>query len=351
MVQISRQERYELIGFNDNKLRLISIPVLSYFFPILVMGVNPLDVLFLEAFFISLLHIVAYWEFDRYIVIRLRKKYHAIEHYKERLVIQSFIIVGTTILFCLVSKYIQLCFSAAMANLNISLFNYLVASLVITFLILTIYEARFAFTQWKNHLVKNEKLLKENSQAQLEVLKNQVNPHFFFNSINTLISVIPEDPETAIKFAENLSNVYRYILQMKDKEIVSLEEEFKCIEAYKYLLKIRFDDHLNFQCDDHRDFTGKYIVPLSVQMLIENCIKHNVVSKTNPLEIRIHLTNEYLSVGNKIQPKIHSEDSTKIGLENIQKRYELLMNKRIVITKTEDYFAVKLPLVQIEEVR
>ncbi|MFA7274324.1 MAG: histidine kinase [Crocinitomicaceae bacterium] len=351
MKSISRQEKYDLIGFNDVKLRLILVPILSYFFPIIVMDLNPNDSLYPEAFVISLLHIVGYWEFDRHIVIRLRKKYQAIDQYKERLVIQTIIIGSTTIGFCLFSKSLQFCFSSEMMLLNISLFSYLVASLIITILILSIYEARFAFTQWKNHLVKNEKLEKENSQAQLEVLKNQVNPHFFFNSINTLISVIPEDPTTAVKFAENLSSVYRYILQMKDKEIVSLEEEFNCIEAYKYLLKIRFGDHLIFHCDDHKDFIGKFIVPLSVQMLIENCIKHNVVSKTHPLEIRIRLTEDYLSVSNKIQPKIQPEESTKVGLENIQKRYELLMEKSIEIVHTAESFEVRLPIVKLAEVK
>ncbi len=352
MAKFSRKEKYQWLGFNDLKLRLIAVPILSYFFPIIVMGLSPTDnlPLFLESFVISLLHVFLYWEFDRYIVIILRKKYQRIAEYKKRLIIQTVIIVLSTVLFCFISEFVQLCFTPMMGKLKISLYYYVVASLVITTIILSIYEARFAFEQYKSGLIKNEELQKENTRAQLESLKNQVNPHFFFNSINTLISVIPEDPTTAVKFAENLSHVYRCILEMQDKEIVSLAEEFSCISAYKYLLKIRFSEQVTFVGDEWmQGIEDKFIVPMSVQMLVENAVKHNVVSQNHPLEIKFEMTDDFLIVSNKKSPKKTEEFSTKIGLKNVHKRYELLANKCIVIEETKDTFSVQLPILQIGE--
>jgi two-component system, LytTR family, sensor kinase len=354
MAKFSRKEQYEWLGFNDLKLRLILVPILSYFFPIIVMGVTPTDnwPLYLQSFVVSLLHIVLYWEFDRYIVIILRKKYRRISEYKKRLIIQTTVIVFTTVLFCFMSEFIQLCFNQVMGKLKISLNVYIIASLVITSIIVSIYEARFAFEKYKSGLIKNEELQKENTRAQLESLKNQVNPHFFFNSINTLISVIPEDPTTAVKFAENLSQVYRCILQMKDKEIISLAEEFSCISAYKYLLKIRFSEQVTFIGDElMQEIDDKFIVPMSVQMLVENAIKHNVVSHNHPLEIRFEMTNDFLVVSNKRSPKKTAEFSTKIGLRNVDKRYELLADKSIVVEESMECFRVYLPILQIGEVK
>lgn len=352
MIKISRQEKFQWIGFNDSMLRLIAVPLFSFFFPILVMGIGPFEnfILYMESFLISFTHTLLYWEFDRYIVIRLRKKYQLISEYKKRIIVQTALIVGSTILFCVFSNFLQFCFTAEMGRLKISLVTYITASLIITSVILSIYEARFAFTQWKNGLLKYEQLQKENAQAQLEVLRGQVNPHFFFNSINTLISVIPEDPKTAVTFAQNLSNVYRCILEMKDKEMVTLTEEMNCVHAYKYLLKIRFGDHLTFQETIANQNENLYIVPLSIQMLIENAIKHNVASSSRPLEIRIEQSEDWLSVSNNLQPKLDVEASTKIGLENINKRYEILVNKQIVVTKTKDVFRVQLPILKMDEV-
>ena len=354
MGKISRKERFDLIGFNDVKLRLIAIPILSYLFPIIVMRISPLEdgMLYVEGLIISALHIILYWEFDRSIVLRLRKKYPRITDYKKRLIVQTALIVAITVAFCILSNFLQFCFTPQMKSLQLSLWTYIVASLIITCIILAIYEARFAFEKYKSGLIKNEELQKENTRAQLESLKNQVNPHFFFNSINTLISVIPEDPTTAVKFAENLSHVYRCILEMKDKEIISLAEEFSCISAYKYLLKIRFSEQVTFIGDElMQGIDDKFIVPMSVQMLVENAIKHNVVSHKHPLEIRFEMMEDFLIVSNKRSPKKTEEFSTKIGLKNVHKRYELLADKCIVVEETKEWFRVKLPILQIGEVK
>lgn len=353
MKKISKKERYELVGFDDQLLRWISIPILSFLFTVFVLGVGPADdtLVFWESYITTLIHIIIYWEFDRYLVLQLRRKYYRIQDYKKRITIQTILIVLSTVVFSFLSILLQMIFSSYITEITISFLTFVLTSVLITILIVTIYEAVYSFIQWKENLVKNEKLQKENTRAQLEVLKNQVNPHFLFNSINTLISVIPEDPEIAVEFAENLSSVYRYVLQIRDKELIELQEEMESIEAYKYLLKIRFGDQLIFHIEDSGDMSGKYIVPLSVQMLIENCIKHNIISKSKSLEIKIQFKDDYLIVINSIQPKMRVEESTKIGLRNIQKRYELLVQKSIDIIRNDEFFEVHLPIIKIEEVK
>lgn len=354
MSKLTRERKLKLIGFDDLKLRLIGVPFFSLFFPWMVMGISPFDdfTLYLIAFVNSAIHVLLYWQVNRWAVLQLRNKYTKFSEYRKRLTLQSILIVSITLTLCTVSFILNLCFGTKIEVFDISFFTYLMASLVITTIIVSIYEARFAFEQYKNGLIKNEQLKKENTRAQLESLKNQVNPHFFFNSINTLISVIPEDPATAVRFAENLSHVYRCILDMKDREIVSISEEFSCIQAYKYLLKIRFNDHVKFTGDEaFNDMTDKYIVPMSVQMLVENAIKHNVVSQNRPLEIRFEMKDDFLIVSNKKEPKKQENNSTKIGLKNIHKRYELLVDKCIIVDESSEDFVVQLPILNISEVK
>lgn len=354
MERISRSEAYALIGFKDLKLRLFAIPFFSIFFPWLIMEIDPIEefIPFFVGFIISVIHVSIYWYVDRYVVLLLMKRYPDFADYKKRIILETILIVGITLVLCSLSYLLEICFSWTEEKSAPSPVKFILASFVITLIIVSIYEARYAFEKYKLGLIKNEALKKENTKAQLEALKNQVNPHFFFNSINTLISVIPEDADIAVKFAENLSHVYRCILDMKDKEIVSIAEEFSCIQAYKYVLKIRFNNQVNFVGDEGLSgIHDRYIVPLSVQMLVENAIKHNVVSQSRPLTIVFDIHEEYLVVSNLREPKIMPDSSTKIGLLNIRKRYELLVDKSIEIEETEKLFCVRLPILNITEVQ
>lgn len=225
------------------------------------------------------------------------------------------------------------------------------ASLITTVIIISIYEGVYAFELFKKGLVENKELQRKNTQAQLESLKNQVNPHFLFNSLNTLISVIPEDPEVAVRFTEKLSQVYRYILEIRDKELITIREEMKCIEAYEYLFSIRFGNNVRFNYENIDLNQHKFIVPLSLQMLIENAIKHNIVSQTKPLKITIKIEEDSIKVSNNLQLKTVRESSTKLGLSNIKKRYQILAKKEIIILQTADSFSVEIPILTISEVK
>jgi len=200
----------------------------------------------------------------------------------------------------------------------------------------------------KKTQVEAEQLKKITAEAQFEALRNQINPHFLFNCFNVLSSLVYKDADTSAKFIGQLSNVYRYLLYNQDKKVVTLKEELEFLESYLFLLKIRFGENLvvlnNITCD-----TDKYYVPpVVLQMLIENAIKHNVVSKKSPLEIMLKSENSSLTVSNNLQEKEVKEESTYIGLKNIKSRYLFLSNKTVNIEKTDEWFNVKIPLLEID---
>ncbi len=340
---------------------LVSIPIFAFFYPLLVFGISPLNDLhfFIRAFIVSVLHIMVYWFTERYIIIIIRKQLLDLKDYRKRIIIQGVTVIFSTLILSLISEVPQLCFglapdgvhSALPEEFQVPFFSKYMGSLIITTIIISIYEGVYAFELFKSGLIKNEELQRKNTQAQLESLKSQVNPHFLFNSLNTLISVIPEDSDTAVKFTENLSSVYRYILEIREKELIPLRDELECIDAYRYLLSIRFGDHVRFEFDDLDDLSGKYIVPLAIQMVVENAIKHNVVSQSRPLTISIKMEGNKLKVCNNLQIKTQKVPSTGVGLKNIEKRYKLLAKRNIKVEKREDIFCIYLPILKIKELK
>lgn len=187
-------------------------------------------------------------------------------------------------------------------------------------------------------------LQEENIISQFESLKAQVNPHFLFNSLNVLSSLIFIDQKKASKFVRQLSKVYRYVLEQKDMDTISLEKELPFIESYIFLLKTRFDQNLKVSLKIPEEKQKLNVAPMVIQLLIENAIKHNIVSKTKPLTIEITEKEDRLSVVNNLQLKSSTEVSSKMGLNNIRKRYEYLSNKKIEIEETGEYFSVSIPL-------
>jgi sensor histidine kinase YesM len=308
-------------------------------------------VIFIIGFFISILNTLFYWLIERYLIIVLRKRVPLASDYKKRLALEGAIVLICTLLLSLITEYPLFCLEKIPGVPIVPLFSKFMGSLIITIIIITMYEAIYNFQLFKQSLIKNEELQRINVQAQLDSLKNQVNPHFLFNSLNTLISVIPEDPVIAVKFAENLSSVYRYILEIREKELISLEDELACVKAYQYLLSIRFGNQIKFDLAGLETNQGLYVVPLSIQMLIENAVKHNVVSQARPLTISISNADGMLVICNNLQLKSQPTDSTGMGLDNIKKRYQLLANREIKVKKTTDLFCVHLPLLHLKEVR
>ena len=199
---------------------------------------------------------------------------------------------------------------------------------------------------WKESIEKNEELKRENLLAKFETLKNQVNPHFLFNSLNTLSGVVEQKPESAPDFIKKLSDIYRYVLEQKDKELASLQDEMKFVEDYLFLSKMRFGNALQFSSNLSAKNTIQ-VVPLGLQMLVENAIKHNIITNNKPLKIEINIDEHHIIVKNNIQRKntiIAKKEA--LGLKNLKNRYEYLSNSSIEVINSDQEFIVKLPIIQ-----
>ncbi|MFZ6665966.1 sensor histidine kinase [Peijinzhouia sedimentorum] len=194
--------------------------------------------------------------------------------------------------------------------------------------------------------VNAEKLHTENITSRFEALKSQVNPHFLFNSLNSLSDLVYEDADLAAKFIKQLSEVYRYVLDSREKDLVPLDEELKFLHSYLFLQKIRFGEKLQFEVNLPNS-SALQIPPVSLQILAENALKHNIVSQEDPLQISIFQEGNYLVFRNNLQKKtVLKEESAGIGLANIEARFEILSHQKVQIEEAGGYFTVKLPLIK-----
>lgn len=192
--------------------------------------------------------------------------------------------------------------------------------------------------------VVEQKLIARSANAQFESLKNQLDPHFLFNSLNVLSSLIDENPKQAQKFTASMSKIYRYVLEQKDKELVTVEDEIEFAKTYCELLKTRFEDSVDFEFNINTEDLRCFVVPLSLQLLLENCIKHNFATSSKPLIIKVFSENDTLCIENNLQVREQMKESAGIGLANIVQRYSLLTKRNVFIEKSDDYFKVKLPM-------
>ena len=202
------------------------------------------------------------------------------------------------------------------------------------------------FRQWKSSLVEVERYKNESLQAQLQSLKNQLNPHFLFNNMSVLSSLVCKDQEKAVDIIEQLSKVYRYLLENNNTELVTLDTELKFISSYNYLLQIRFEPNITFDISVPDDARKLLLPPMSLQLLIENCIKHNEVSKEFPLHVEVYVEKEMLVVSNNLQLRTTRERSTGTGLKNIEARYKYFTDTPIKIIKEDKKYTVKIALLQ-----
>lgn len=283
---------------------------------------------------------VALWKGNSYLADAISWKLPWIKYPMQRFTVGLMVTIlySLGIMYCIIALYSWW--------LNITI-NYSTGySILITIIISLFMHGRAFLINWRQAAVDAERLQKENIAAQYQSLKSQINPHFLFNTLNVLTNVVYEDQDKAATFIKKLSEVYRYVLDTRDREVVPLEEELKFLSSYIYLQKIRFAEklQLNIQLDDVKGMAA----PLVLQMLIENAIKHNIVSEENPLTIRIYADDKFIVVENPIQKRLVSgEESTGIGLENICKRYEFLSSTKVEIIQNEK-FIVKLPIIPVQ---
>jgi len=195
-------------------------------------------------------------------------------------------------------------------------------------------------------LLQTANLEKEQVMAQFEILKSQINPHFLFNSMNIITSLIPKSPELAVKFTSQFSKVFRKLLENNEEVVIPLQQELDFIKSFLFLQKIRFDKSLDIKVKIAKSKLKKMIPPFGLQLLIENAIKHNIVSEEQPLTVEISSEGEYLQVKNNLQIRDLSSESTGIGLKNLKARYHLLTDLPVVIKKEDQYFIAKIPLIE-----
>lgn len=211
----------------------------------------------------------------------------------------------------------------------------------------TFMHARSFMRNWKQASkteVTQQKIIAGTANAKFESLKNQIDPHFLFNSLNVLSSLIEENPENAQRFTTSLSKIYRYVLEQKDKELVSVTEELAFAKTYMNLLKMRFENSLFYEIQIEEINPEAKVVPLSLQLLLENTVKHNVVSEQRPLHIRIFIEGDYLVIQNDYQKKEVLQDRQGVGLQNIINRYGIITNRKVLIEQNENTFTVKIPI-------
>ena len=217
-------------------------------------------------------------------------------------------------------------------------------TLLITFTISLFFHAFYFYQELQKNKVKEQKIIAGIASAKFDALKNQLDPHFLFNSLNVLTSLIEEHPDNAQKFTTSLSKIYRYVLEQKNKDLVTVDEELAFAKTYMSLLKMRFEDSIIFDIPEKASNPESKVVPLSLQLLLENAVKHNIVTSGKPLHIKIFEANGNLVVENNLQPKQIVKKGSGVGLSNIMQRYHLLTDKKVNINQQAGSFAVALPM-------
>lgn len=223
-----------------------------------------------------------------------------------------------------------------------------IIALLISLMMSLTFTAIGFFKAWKRALIHSEKLKVEMMAYKYESLRNQINPHFLFNSFNVLSDLVYADQAMAVKFIQQMSDLFRYVLDSRDKELVPLTEEVEFMRSFSYLLKTRFEDKLEIVID-LQAAPDEFIVPMTLQLLVENAVKHNEVSEIYPLKIRISRNEDYLEVGNSLRLKNVGEDSKNTGLKNIMQQFSFFTDREIVVDDSNGKFHVRVPILKAAE--
>jgi len=285
------------------------------------------------------------WLGNSYIYGLLDKKYSWQEHLVKRAIYGSLaLIVYSASAFVLVQMIMYKLVTGSLPE-NPIYFGLRSSyyAILISFIVSLVFVAVAFFQYWKNSLLEAERFKAEMLMYKYEALQNQINPHFLFNSFNVLSDLIYEDQNKAVAFIRQLSQLFRYVLDSRDRELVSLKEEMEFTEAYTFLLNTRFEEKLSIRLDlmaaDH-----EMIVPMTLQLLIENCVKHNEISASQPLRVQITRTGAYIKVENNLQPKPAGVDSKQTGLSNIRQQFRYFTDKEIRVQQTDHTFSVEVPV-------
>jgi len=299
-------------------------------------------------FIVSITITVLVWEGNLRIDQWLNQRYPWLTHPAKRIVVHLGLSVGYSAVIIIVGSFISSSFTDTMPMSGRDFFK--VTSIILGVLVfmsvslLTVEISTQFFRHWKNSLVEIEKYRSESLQAQLQNLKNQINPHFLFNNMSVLSSLVYKDQDKAVEFISQLSKVYRYLLDNQGSEVVTIEEELKFINSYIFLLNIRFDRSLVIETGIQSDDLQGLIPPMALQILIENAIKHNEASEEHPLTISISTFDHTIIVTNTLQPRTQHEPGSQTGLQNIRARYQFFTTRPVEVLNDTRQFIVKIPI-------
>lgn len=357
MFQKYLTNRKKWLGFNDFWLIVLGTPLVGFIMSFLFYEdfkrMSLKEVSRMDCFWVGMFYTLIYWEIFTEWAIFMRRKMPNNDQNKTRILVTG---IGVVVLYFSIEHFIIRAFRSffmdiPFADTSVKDIGPSIGVLLISFLCISIYENIYYYKRIQDIVVEKEVLAQANLRSELEGLKNQINPHFFFNSLNTLTDIVSDDPKLAIKYIQNLSKLFRYILESGNKELVTLQEELNAIQSFSFILLERFKGNLNIIVDIEEVCQHCYLPPMSLQMLIENSIKHNIISSTHPLTIAIVSENdEYITVANNLQLKMAKETSIGLGLENIRKRYQYFTDKMVITNKDDAQFMVKLPLLQLKSI-
>jgi len=291
---------------------------------------------------------VTQWLGNSYLYGLLDKRYSWQDHLLKRAILGSLAIIIYSASAYLVVQIImfKLVYGALPENPVYWVLRTSYIAISISFIVSLIFVAVAFFQNWKKSLLEAERFKSEMLMYKYEALQNQINPHFLFNSFNVLSDLVYEDQKKAVGFITQLSQLFRYVLDSRDKELVPIQEELEFIEAYSYLLKTRFEEKLSISLD-FEALGDEMIVPMTLQLLIENCVKHNEISASKPLNVKIVRKGNRLVVENNLQLKTVEGDSKKTGLSNIRQQYRYFTDKEIGINQTDLSFSVEVPVIKM----
>lgn len=339
----------DILGFDDRWFIFYGVLLVAMGMNMILFGAamsEDLIGLFTGCFVISLIYTTIFWGIFRTIYLKIAVRYPGYDNVRSRYIVLIPVVFSTFLLlnFLLNWTLDPILHRSLTPEMMPHDIVEAIGSFIFLTLIISIYESAYLFSELKKSKIEQEVLIKENISSQLEGLKNQVNPHFLFNSLNTLSAIIPEDPQRGIRFVSRLSKVYRYILDIKDQQLITVKEELDYLESYTYLLKERFGDNITIDINVDESQYQQLIIPLSLQITFENAIKHNIITSKKPLHIEVYLENENLVVKNNLQKKSTVGASTKMGLQNIKNRYSFFTDKEVAVISTAQHFLVTLPL-------
>jgi len=293
-----------------------------------------------KAYFIGVVFWIVLWKGNEFMTVLADRNVSWLENPLKRFLVGIVYLLAFTISAAYVLKaFTYWMYDKAWDNENGTIFD----SVVITLIVALFLNAKSFLAAWKESVVNAERLKSEHIKTKYEALRNQVNPHFLFNSFNVLIGLIEENKEGAIGYVEKLSEIFRYVLDNRQLELVGLKEELEFIDAYVHLLKIRFGNALAFE-KNVEPSAEDYILPLSLQLLVENAIKHNQLTLESPLYIVIEKKDNTLIVRNNMKKKNNIHHSNGVGLENIKERLKIFNTTELKVIEKNGEFVVAMPI-------